>query len=498
VAFDLTKDEHNVVTGYASGKDKLIIDDGTATAATNEDAIKYNNDFSVYLDTTGNNVYLYTDDNNDGKYVAAEDANSIMLKGMGTGKAVTINGKDFYFGNGTLAKGKTATTAGTTFTYAEGAYYYGNDSGKNALKVATDKTKASSKTLGDDVTIDLTAVDADGRNLYNNISTIDASASGNRVVLTAGATDTTLKGGSYQSTLKGGAGNDTLQGGSGQDVFWFDDLGGQDTVKSYTSGKDAVYLGGNGDLQAAGYTVAGDEKGNVVITSGDPTSKLTIAGAANPAKAITVSTDGKVGGESVSYFVGKSGAKASNAFTYVDGAYYVGNKDTNDATGKVLDTLKVTGSRKTRATINLSTNQYQSIEAVDASTVKADKSITATAAANAGVDVTASTTGTKFTGTAYNDTFTCRNGKDYIVYKVNQGADTIDSFGVGDVIQLNGLNGVDKTAIAAEIDKINADSTTNNTLSFAKGGSVKFTNISTGTKLTYDSKKGTITGTAIN
>lgn len=482
VVIDLADKGQNKVNNYASGKDEIEI----------------TGNFDVHLDNTksgSGNVYLYADSDGEDGFTAGD--NYVMLKGMGNGKAVTINDTKFYFGNGYNTK------AGTAFAYEAGAYYIGNTSGKNSLKVTTDKTKYSKNTLGDDVVIDLGAAGESGQNYYNNISTVDASASGNRLVLQAAAAGSTLKGGTYQSTLKSGAGNDTLQGGSGQDVFWFDDLGGNDTVKSYTSGKDAVYLGGNTDL-TTDYNVKASGNDVVITKDGDNTSSLKIAGAVNAAKAITVSKDGKVGGESVSYFVGKSGAKVSNAFTYVDGAYYIGNTETKDATStaKYLDTLKVTGTVKSKIeaedklTIALTDSNYQSIEAVDASARKVAKNVDST---NAGVNVTASNAGTRFTGTAYADSFNCGNGSDYIVYKVNQGADTIDSFGVGDVIQLNGLTGVDKTAIAAEIDKINAGTSTSSTLSFAKGGSVKFTGFdNTTTKLTYDSKKGTITGTAIN
>ena len=140
--------------------------------------------------------------------------------------------------------------------------------------------------------------------------------------------------------------------------------------------------------------------------------------------------------------------------------------------------------------IDLTTSQYQSIEAVDASTLKAAKNVTDTS--TMGVNVMASTSGTRFTGSSFADTFNCNTGKDYIVYKTNQGADTIDSFGVDDVIKLNGLTNVEKGSIASQIAAVNNG--TADTITFsAGGGSLKFTNISA--KLTYDSTTQTIKGT---
>lgn len=485
VAFKLATDGHNIVSKYISGKDQIILDDGDTTATT---AGTYKNDFSVYLDTKANNVYLYTD-NGDGKYDKTTDDGSVMLKGMGTGKAVKINGKDYYFGNGTLLGSRKTTKDGKTFTYAEGAYYYGNDSGKNALKVTTDKTKYSetkysAKTLGDDVVIDLTKVDGDGRALYNNIQTVDASASANRVVLTAAATGSTLKGGTYQSTLKSGAGNDTLTGGTGKDMFWFDDLNGNDTVNSYISSKDAVYIGGNGDLSA--YTIKADGTNVVITKKGDSTSSLTIAKAVNAAKAITVSTDGKVDGKSVSYFVGKAGTAknmAANIFTVFDKtSYYIGN-DT------ATDTIKL-AAKNVGATIDLSnTSQYQSIDVIDGSKVEfSEKRDTGYTKDTSGMTITTGTNAVTVKGSIYADTININEeGKATISYAkvAHANGDVVKGFDVDDVIQINGLKDVSFTQVK---DSEGIDIA--NTYKVTSSNGLSMTVETTGGKLSY-TKTGT-------
>ena len=388
----------------------------------------------------------------------------------------------------------------------DGAYYYGNSSGNNTLTVGSDKTKASAKTLGDDVVIDLTAKDDNDRNIYNNIKNVNAASSNNRVVLTAASTGSNLTGGTYQSTLKSGSGSDTLTGGSGADVFYFDDVNGTDTVKSYASGKDSIYLGGSSDLKDAGYTITADAKNNVVITKTGATGSdsITITGAANPAKAISISKDGVAANNSgntkntVDYYVGKTGARVSNAFTYVEGAYYIGNTENEDATStaKYLDTLKITGTVRTsvksgaKLTIDMSAgNQYQSIEAIDASGRKVANKVDST---YAGVDVTASKNGTRFTGTIYADTFTCGDGKDYIVYTKNAGNDTIKGFGVDDVIKLNGLSNADIASLTSQISKIN----NNNGAGIINIGGNKLTFSGATASLSYDSKTKSIIGKA--
>ena len=462
----------NTVSAYASGKDKI-------TVSAN---------FGVKLDTAkGGNVYLVADGG------AVTDANKILLNGVGNGKAVAIKGageyENYYFGNG-------STTAGATFNYDgdKTSHYYGNESGKNVLKVGTLKDFNSKNNInGAVVEIDMTT------GHYEKIQTVNASGSANAVELIAAETGSTLMGGSYVSELIGGVKNDTLVGGSGIDTFVFDAATGKlgnDVVKNYTTGKDVLSFADGAEIKD--FAVSGND----VVLSNDNKESITITGAVN--KAITVfdqniaddnPTAEKIA-EATSYrYVGKQGAATvSNTFTadlskmntdlmkdddtkkFVfekANNYYYGNKTTSNATSTAagMDTLKITGNfdKADKLYVDLNAKggddaaQYTSIEAIDASGLKASSSVTnlvskANLAKTMGVDVKASENGTRFTGSAFDDKFTCGKGDDYIIYKKGQGEDTIEDFGkdttVGDVIQFNGLNAKDVASIAAQLNEI--------------------------------------------
>ena len=69
----------------------------------------------------------------------------------------------------------------------DGAYYHGNNSGNNTLKVNTIKGKAAKGVAGEAVAVSLadSTAPAETNELYVNIQTVDASASANEVELTA-------------------------------------------------------------------------------------------------------------------------------------------------------------------------------------------------------------------------------------------------------------------------------------------------------------------------
>ena len=351
------------------------------------------------ISLTGANVLLHTgiDADNDGVM-----DNSVLLQNMGNGKAVTINNATYYFGNGATKAGKAATFVYDT---VGGAYYYANASLKNTLSVGTDKTKATAKTLGDTVEIDLNAEGAVGK-YYTNIAAVDASKSGNRVKLTALAeTNTTLKGGTYQSTLVGGTGNDSLVSGTGTDVFWFENLAGNDVVSGYNSAKqnDAVYLGDwDGESTAAnlanGVTVQGaaDNK-SVILTNG--TDTVSLVGALGAAKAVKISKDGTTT-NTLSYYVGAAGTAkkaATNNFTVKVGtdvdvttttdtstdpatvtttetwkSYYIGSDSATDTLKLAAKDKKSTvGDAKDYAQFVMEGAHFQSIDVLDASALVA-------------------------------------------------------------------------------------------------------------------------------
>jgi len=437
----------DTITGYASGKDKLSI----------------TGDFEVALDTAGANVFLETDEDN---YVKLTNV---------AGKAVTINDTNYYFGNGKKAANAVKTTTGATFNFEVGAVYYGNDSGKNTVKIGTLKDYEGKTTRGE-----LLQVDTDK---FKGISTIDASTSANELTLTTTGDITTLKGGTYKTTLISAvesADTDTLIGGSGADTFNVSAHAGKDVIKNYTAGKDTIKIAA--DLGLDKFTVV---KSDVVIGEGNNT--VTVAGASG--KALTIV---KGDADAAIYNVGKSGEKTNNTFTYVKGGHYVGNKDTHDAAGKYLDTLKVSatvdGKDENAITIDLTDgNSYYSIEAVDASGVKAASSLNSEQAkVKAGVTIKSAEAGSRITGTKYNDTIVLADGEgaDYLIYNKNAGTDNITGFGVNDVIQFNGLTAADYASVKSQVDAHNTTITVGSTtLKFAEG-----------TNLTYDVTSKTIKG----
>ena len=457
-----------VVYGALSGKDTL----NGYTAG--KDTLKFTTDPAAFiLDTAGANVYLA--DNED---ISADETNYIKLTNV-AGKVVTIGDKNYYFGNGKKAANARHATAGATFAYDEKGVYYANDSGKNTVKVGTLKQYEGKTTAGDE--LDITNEAFNG-----TISTIDASSSANKIKLTTGAGVTTLKGGTYQSTLISAAeGTDTLIGGSGADFFDVSAHAGDDVIKNYTAGKDKdIIKMANVDLKK--FKVSGS---NVVYD--DDENSVTIVGAANKALSITQGTKE----EAAAYYVGKSGKKTNNTFTYVKGGFYAGNEDTSDVTGKYMDTLKVTISNdgKEDVEINLGLPNCNSIEAVDASGVKAAKNLNSTQAmAKAGVKIISSDKGSRITGTKYNDRIDLMasgDEVDYLIYNKNAGTDTIKGFGVDDVVKFNNLTAADYASVKSQVEAGKKTITVGST-------TLKFeAPVAT---LHYDTDSKTITGIAAN
>lgn len=200
VEFRLYGNGNSTISGYASGKDSIIIDD-------------FNDQFRVQLDTTGANVRICGDDQTQERVA--------NLIGMGRGQAVTINGNQYYFGNGTLARNKKKTTIGAAFSYQKGAYYYGNDSDKNTLNV----TKAASLAdKADRVNIDMTATDSGKKHYYNNIDIVNATASAKAVDITAGDKGLRFTGSNY---------DDTITCGKGKDYIIYQPRKGNDTIRNF-------------------------------------------------------------------------------------------------------------------------------------------------------------------------------------------------------------------------------------------------------------------------
>lgn len=468
----------DTVTGYASGKDKIVFFGGDSC------------DYFFTTDDSGLTAYGLAGAELDSKsadviLANGEGGDTVTLKGMGNGKAVTINGRDYHFGNGSTP------TKGATFTYVDGDYYLGNTSGANTLKVGTDKLKATKTTLGEALKVNLS-----DEGHYLNINTVDASSSANEVELTAatvaaGKTGSTLKGGTYMSTLNSGAGNDTLVGGSGLDDFHLTtEANGDDIIKSYTSGKDVLSVGDRtqaelAELVAVQGSIKADGK-NVVM--GSEGNSVTIEGAVNSTKAVNFSytIQDEQSGESkdqlAAVYVGKAGNAnkfASNTYNWdstADSTYYVGNDTAND-------TLKLGKADKGSIVIDMATEaiKYQSIDAIDASAVAFDQKTEGgkyvdTAGVigdedsrkRVGVEVRAGDTALTITGTKYSDVISC-GYKTTVNYSVGKsGNDSITNFSADDIIQLNNLGKSDIDALGTAIDKANAAS---GDLSVTLGGS---------------------------
>ena len=164
-------------------------------------------------------------------------------------------------------------------------------------------------------------------------------------------------------------------------MFWFETVGGADTVSGYASGKDSIYLGDwDGDPAAAteanGFKISASGA-NVVISNGD-TGKVTLTKAVNASKAVSIVTD-KETKNTLSYYVGSS--TKANAFTAtLDTDLTVEVADDKTITtslksyylgGSGSDTLKLSAKVKNKSYGKLDlgsfANNLSSIETVDTS-----------------------------------------------------------------------------------------------------------------------------------
>ena len=264
-----------------------------------------------------------------------------------------------------------------------GAYYYGKAGLNHVVSVGTDNKKATAKTLGDTVAVNLSDTAH-----YVNIAEVNAAKSGNRLDLTAGATGSTLRGGTYQTTLRGGVGTDLLVGGSGADTFWFEEgVDSSDTVTSYASKNDKTFLANQAiairEGDAADVTIKG--AGNDVQFVTDSGNTLTLQKAVGATNAINVlSVDGDEQ-TTLSYYVGATKSKSKNNFvatlgtdtdTVTGGAlksYYIGS--TTDAT--ITDTLSVKMAavkkgevpKAVNATFSLQSANLMGIDVLDTSAI---------------------------------------------------------------------------------------------------------------------------------
>ncbi|WP_305037467.1 Hint domain-containing protein [Epibacterium sp. Ofav1-8] len=76
--------------------------------------------------------------------------------------------------------------------------------------------------------------------LTSQSDSVDASASGSSVLLSAGDGDDTLQGSTTNDTLIGGLGDDSLTGNDGDDLFVLTTSGGRDTISDFDTSDDDV------------------------------------------------------------------------------------------------------------------------------------------------------------------------------------------------------------------------------------------------------------------
>ena len=302
------------------------------------------------------------------------------------------------------------------------------------------------------------------------------------------------------TTYNAGAGHNTIKLGSAKEKVIVGTEGSYDTITGYASGKDEISVGAEGKGEWK-YLVKGS---NLYITNAEQTLEnvdanqhALLKGAAVSTKAVTI--NGKeyyFGGVNVNVTRDKKTKKVtsitatnkqSNTFIYKDGAYYMGSTTTTaddyNPAAKVksgLDKLKVQSGADKDAQVNidLTTDHYVSIDAVDASGMKAPKGTKAAEMGEyKGVNVTAGSTGLRFTGSKFDDTVNCGEGKDYIIIGKNQGKDTINNFDVGDVIQLNHLRKNDIKALKESEDlRTTLANKYGLTVNVAEGKSLSITN----------------------
>lgn len=319
---------------------------------------------------------------------------------------------------------------------------------------------------------------SEGQTIKNYIGWSVTGGDGNDTIIGA------VKG---ASRINAGAGENTIKLGKASEIITIG--AGQDKIIGYTSGYDFINFG-EGEEGEFYYQV----KGNDVYLAKDKDAYekgkyALVQGAAN-GKRMDVNKHGYYFGANVS-------GKNSNIFTYrnYEENYYIGSEElTAETTGR--DTLKVTEQADSAyVDINLKDDKhFVSIDAVDARGMKAPKGTKAAEIDKyKGVNVTAAATGLRFTGSNFADTVTCGAGNDYIITGAKQGNDVIKDFGVGDVIQLNGLTSKD----ISKLQTLCNGNTKDMIFSFAKGGTISISSVE-GTTLSFSKNKITATSATAN
>ena len=258
------------------------------------------------------------------------------------------------------------------------------------------------------------ALDASDYNSW--IETVTARTRTTELEIIGNDNDNGLRAGSGGGTLDGGLGNDKLYGGTGVDWFRYSVGGGNDTIYDFDASNeeapDVVNIRGIESLSTSAIRLVNDN--NIEIDVGDGTITLV-----EPIGAVTIVNDE---GEEILKF-DTSGASVS-------------------ADGRVLNI----GSNYNDTIVD-SANYSSLIATINASTYPDELYIIGNANTNV---IKAGPGGSTMDGMGYNDYLYGNSGRDVFRYTSGEGSDYIYNYnstvaGAGDVLQLIGINSIDKT-----------------------------------------------------
>ena len=256
---------------------------------------------------------------------------------------------------------------------------------------------------------------------YNSwIETVTARTRTAEIEINGNDNDNGLRAGSGGSTLDGGLGNDKLYGGAGVDWFRYSVTGGggsgSDTIYDFDASNeenpDVINISGIESLSTSAIRLTNGN--NVEIDVGN--GKLTLV---DPIGAVTIVNDD---GEEMLKFDTTGASVSADARVLNIGANY------NDT---VVD----------------SANYSSLVATINASTFPDELYIIGNANTNV---IKAGPGGSTMDGMGYNDYLYGNTGRDVFRYTSGEGSDYIYNYnstveGAGDVIQLIGINSIDKT-----------------------------------------------------
>lgn len=394
--------------------------DDTLNGMAGADTIVGGKDDDVLSGGNGADTFVYY--LGDGNDIITDYSESDKIKvGSTVTPRITTNGNNviFTFGRGsntgtiTIKNGKSKTITWLDVNGNEHVY-------PDPLTVSDDgKAVTLNAPYGED-SFNVTAVDSLGWD-SSQIATINASAVGQSLVITANKRANnivgtnqkdTIYGGAGADTIYGGKGNDTIYGGDGADVFMYNRGDGNDKIVDYEE-DDTIKITGD-DVKNT------NEKGNDVVFTLSSGKKITVVGGAD--KVISYSdsknpygTSYGSDGDDVVYST--DGKSATLKASYDDGTFYVPGlegkyktKLLNIDASAVEQSLVITANSKSNSIIG--TNQKDTISG------------------GAGADT--------ISGGKGDDTLYGGDGADVFAYSYGDGNDKIQDYDEEDTIKITG------------------------------------------------------------